>query len=151
MTSKPGIKGERRWKRARRRIEIPVNVERVLLRASGDPEFRARLLGNRRASLEDERLTPSERGMLEAMPASTLELMVEGLAPVGRSPSRFARQVAAAVAGSMIISVAACEQTTRGAEPDLDTSTEDVADTADVEDSSSDSMSWGARPDLPDE
>jgi hypothetical protein len=91
--------------------------------------------------------------------------MIDRLAPERRKRSRFARQVAAAVAGSVIISVSACgEDTSKGVGPDLDTGTEDILDTTEsdgdvtdvsdvteepAEDPISD-MSWGARPDMPD-
>ena len=175
MSDRKRIKGERRWTRARRNIEIPVNVERVLLRASEDPGFRTRLLEERGQALEGEDLSASERGMLGAMSEQVLDAMIDRLAPERRKSSRFAKQVAAAVAGSVIISVSACgEDTSKGVGPDLDTGTEDILDTTSsdgdvtdvagedvtgedvagedvVEDSPSDSMSWGARPDMPDE
>jgi hypothetical protein len=106
-TRDAGPKGSRRRARPRVEIEIPVNLERILLAASRDGALRAALvedpLGT--ASREGCELTGSERAMLAAMTPSALAAMLERIAP-GRPRSRFASKVAAAVAGTLLVTTA---------------------------------------------
>lgn len=122
-TGKPGeVRGSCERHGLRTRREIPVGIERVLLRAAEDEAFRDRLLGDPAAALEAESLTGSERAMLVAMDRSILTTLIDRFRPGSRPRSRFARKVAAAVAGTLIITTAACgsgDQQAGGAGPDL--------------------------------
>ena len=122
-TGKPGdVRGscERHGLRSRR--EIPVGIERVLLRAAEDGAFREALLEDPAAALEGSSLTGPERAMLLAMDRSILTALIDRFVP-GKNPrGRFAQKVAAAVAGTLIITTAACgsgDQAAGGAGPDM--------------------------------
>lgn len=88
-------------------MEIPINLERILMDAARDDAFRQRLLEDPVAAVTAGGfdLTCTERAMLAAMDRSTVEAMVQRFGPARSRRSGFAKGVAAAVAGSMIISV----------------------------------------------
>jgi hypothetical protein len=88
-------------------MEIPINLERILLEAARDGAFRERLLVDPTRAVAEGGfgLSSTEKAMLAAMDRSMIEAMVRRF---GRGRSRktgFAKGVAAAVAGSMVISV----------------------------------------------
>lgn len=91
-------------------VSIPVNLERILLLASENSLFHELLLSNpKRAVLEyGLPLTVSEQHMLAAIPAKTLEKMIQRLKPSRLKNDRFVGQVAAAVAGTMITVASTC-------------------------------------------
>jgi len=62
--------------------DIPEGIERLLCRAAVDAAFRARLLADRAAALEDSQpsLTPTERAILEATTDRSLEAMIARIA-----------------------------------------------------------------------
>ena len=131
-TGKPGpVVGSVTRQGPRDDVRIPVNLERVLLAAAGDDAFLGRLLDDPAGAAEQGgyELTDSERAMLSALGRGELESLVERLRPERIGRSRFARNVAAAVAGSMIVSVVACDIAEKGAGPELDAGT-DVAEEA---------------------
>ncbi|MBW2261171.1 MAG: hypothetical protein JRG91_04290, partial [Deltaproteobacteria bacterium] len=67
-TGKPGeVRGSCQRRGLRTESEIPVGIERVLLRAAEDEAFRERLLEDPAAALKGERLAGSETAMLLAM------------------------------------------------------------------------------------
>lgn len=145
-TGKPGaVRGSSTRRGVRTDIVIPVNIERVLLRAAGDPAFRQALIESPEGALEGQgfSLLGSERAMLASMTRSTLEAMIESINPGRQKRARFAKRVAAAVAGTMLISTAACgsdggnEYPDAGADPDVSDVTDvpdtDISDTADVD------------------
>jgi len=143
------IKGSRN--RAVRRVgrEIPINLERIMMRAVGDERFRALLVEDPvRAAQEGEfQLKGSERALLAAMDRATIEAMVQRFGGPRSRMSGFAKGVAAAMAGSMIISVSACgDEATKGVGPDLD-STTDATDP--VADDHLDLVPTGILPDIP--
>lgn len=141
------IKGSRSRKPRGKSMEIPINIEKILLRAAGDDAFCSALLENATRAVEEKGfgLRDSEKAILGSMPRSTLEAMIGRIGSPSGSKGRFARHVAAAVAGSMIITAAACgdDEPTRGA-------------TADVPDDTAGDTAWpdlptqGIMPDLPD-
>jgi hypothetical protein len=144
------IKGSRN--RVVRRVgrEIPINLERIMMRAVGDERFRARLLEDPLGAVEEElfELKGSERALLAAMDRTTVEAMVRRFGAPRARRSGFARGVAAAMAGSMIISVSACgDETTKGVGPDLDSTTDS---TDPVADDHLDMVPTGILPDIPD-
>jgi hypothetical protein len=120
-TGKPGeVRGSCQRRGLRAKSEIPVNIERVLLRASEDEAFRERLLEDPAAALEGESLTGSERAMLLAMNRTILVTLIDRFAPGKKPRGRFAKKVAAAVAGTLILTTAACgssDQQAGGAGP----------------------------------
>ncbi|MBW2263242.1 MAG: hypothetical protein JRG91_14830 [Deltaproteobacteria bacterium] len=122
-TGKPGrIVGSSERQGPREDVNIPVNLERILLAAAGDDEFLGRFLSDPAGAAMQEGfdLTGSERAMLSALERRDLGKLVERFRPERIRKSRFARHVAAAVAGSMIISVVACDVAKGGgAGPDL--------------------------------
>jgi hypothetical protein len=85
---------------------IPINLERLLLRAARSERFKELLFSDREQALADldVALLSSERAMLLALPVQALESMIAGLRPKTQRNRVFVKQVAAAVAGSMIIS-----------------------------------------------
>lgn len=123
-------------------MEIPINIERVLLRAAMDRAFRDALLESSEEALRGTGfdLIASERAMLAAMPRSTLETMIDRLVPGRGRKGRFAKHVAAAVAGSMILTASTgCEVASAGITsdaPEFDPPA-DIRDTADEEDTDS--------------
>jgi len=72
--------------------------------------------------------------MLSAMPQTALRKMIDQLRPEKLAKSRFAKQVATAVAGTMLFTTAACESATAGVDPEYlpDTSTSGTAGTGGV-------------------
>lgn len=94
-------------------VEIPVNVEQLLLRAARDVDFRERLLASPCEVLDsyEPALRPSERSVIESMPAHVLTTIIDRLAPPRRRQQRnsaFASAVATAVAGTMAFTVSSC-------------------------------------------
>jgi len=122
-TGKPGaVRGSCQRRGLRAQSEISVNIERVLLRAAEDEAFCARLLEDPAGALEAESLTGSETAMLLAMDRSILETLIERFVPGKKPRGRFAKKVAAAVAGTLILTTAACgsgDNMLGGAGPDI--------------------------------
>jgi hypothetical protein len=126
-TSKPGTrKGSSARKGFRTEMVIPVNIERVILFAAREPQFKARLMQDPAAAIGERgfELTSSERAMIASMSPLTLEALVRRFRPDRLKRARFARRVAATVGGAMLLSTAACGTDSGGRE---DTS-EDVAE-----------------------
>ncbi len=117
------IKGSHAKKRRLRGVEVPINLERILLAAARDEAFCGRLLDDpaRTAREGGFELTASELGMLSSMDRSALDATIRSFGSVKKRRGAFAGKVAAALAGSMIITVSACgdEEQTRGIEPDV--------------------------------
>lgn len=92
-------------------MEVPVNLERVLLEAAQDPAFYRSLLEDRARALAEKgyHLRASEQAMLSVMPRVALDKMVERLRPDKLTTSTFAKHVVAALAGSLIVSTSACD------------------------------------------
>jgi len=116
-------------------VTIPVNLEQVLLRAAADSGFREALLDRREAALAELgiELRQSERATLESMPRAALEAIILRIDPSKQRNSAFARTVATAVAGSMIMftatgclcgGVAPDDHYDAGADAQADTDTE---------------------------
>ena len=80
------------------KLEIPVGLEKILYLAARDPDFREKLVADRRAALEGlgVALRPSESSVLEAVPRAALEAMVERIEPANPRKRRFLNLVAAA-------------------------------------------------------
>lgn len=105
--------GSRNRKGIRAQMEVPVNLERVLIEAGRDLAFYQVFVSDPARALADRgyRLRATERAMLSAMPQTALRKMIDHLRPEKLTKSRFAKQVATAVAGTLLFSTAACEST----------------------------------------
>ncbi len=110
--------GSRQRKRIAVAMEIPINLERVLLRAARDASFCQALKSDRDRALQqcDYDLRPTELAMLSGMPWDALQKMIERFQPDRLDKSQFAKRVAAAVASSVLLSTAACDDS-EGPEP----------------------------------
>lgn len=89
--------------RLRRTLKgVPVGMERALLLAASDPDFRQALAEDAGAAVArwNLELRPSELAMLRAIPADQLEATIAGLdiTPQNLQRRRFLRSVAAGVA-----------------------------------------------------
>jgi len=102
--------GIRSRKGIKANMEIPINLERVLIEAAKDSAFFEKLMTNREHAVLERGfdLRPSELAMLSAMPESLFEKLIEGFRPAKLAKSRFARRVVAAMAGSMMLASAGC-------------------------------------------
>jgi hypothetical protein len=91
-------------------MEVPVNLERVLIEAGKDLAFYQALVSDPARALDERgyRLRATEKAMLSAMPQPALQKMIEQLRPEKLTKSRFAKQVATAVAGTLLFSSASC-------------------------------------------
>jgi hypothetical protein len=131
--------------------EVPINLERIMMRAVSDQAFRELLFEDpvKAAAAGSYDLKGTERALLAAMDRATLEAMVRRFEAPRARHSGFTKGVAAAMAGSMIISVSACgDEPTRGVGPDPPDGTTDSTDP--VMDDHVDVSPAGIYPDLPD-
>ncbi|MBW2261174.1 MAG: hypothetical protein JRG91_04305 [Deltaproteobacteria bacterium] len=143
------IKGSRKSNVPRVGREIPINLERIMMQAVRDEAFRERLIEDPVGASTDEdfELKGTERAMLSAMDRSTIEALVQRFGAPKARRSGFAKGVAAAVAGSMIISVSACGET-KGVGPEPPDGTTDSTDP--IVDDAADVAPTGILPDMPD-
>jgi hypothetical protein len=88
--------------------EVPVGVERVLYLAATDLSFRAALLEDRGAALQerDVTLAAGERAILETVPAGILESMIDAIRVEEHGRRDFMVAVAAVSAGAGVATVA---------------------------------------------
>ncbi|MBW2261173.1 MAG: hypothetical protein JRG91_04300 [Deltaproteobacteria bacterium] len=116
------VKGSHERKGQGLELEIPVSLELVLIRASKDAAFRAALLEDPLEALEEQgiEMKPSETAMLLSMRRGVLETTIDRLRPEVHGRSRFARKVATAVAGSLVVSVMSCGEATSEADVRID-------------------------------
>jgi hypothetical protein len=162
MAEKPKVvKGAHNKKGRRMQMEIPVSLELVLLRAAGDEAFRDALLDDPERTLLDSgiEMRPSERAMLLSMSRGVLETMVGRFAESGPGRSRFAKKVATAAAGTLLVTAISCgeassDEDTRidavgGVMPDMPLDTLDDPDVDEVDLDIPDIAPEGARPDMP--
>lgn len=96
--------------RRKRRIQVPVGVEKLLYLAAQNEGFRARLLADRGAAIEESgvRLRESEAAALGAIDSAALEAMIDNIVPENPRRRKFMGLVAAAAtslaAGTAVIS-----------------------------------------------
>jgi len=132
---KQGLVGS--WKRGglKARLDVPVTLEHVLLRAAADDDFRRELIDTpveaiARAGM---RLTGSEAALVRSLSPDALAAMIRNLNPERQRNKRFARAVAtAAMVGGML--VASCDSNDTdakagGAAPDIDVDSDTDGDT----------------------
>jgi hypothetical protein len=126
------IKGS--WKRrgVSGDAEVPVNLERILIMAAQDEQFRELLYNNRDEALSrsDIVFTASEQAVFNAMPRQMLEAMISRFKPARQRNLRFLKSVtAAAMAGGLIIASCADDAVAGGAGPDIDSDSDGDTDT----------------------
>ncbi len=127
------IKGS--WKRRGLTIDtkVPVNLERILIMAAQDEQFRTLLYDNRDQALSRSGIvfTPSEQAVFSAMSQQALETMISRFKPQQQRNQRFLKNVtAAAMAGGMLIaSCAVSSSCDDGCGPDIDSDTDGDTDT----------------------
>ena len=129
------IKGS--WKRrgVSKDAEVPVNLERILIMAAQDEQFRMLLYDNRDEALSRSGIvfTPSEEAVFSAMPQQMLEAMISRFKPAGQRNRRFLKNVAtAAMVGGLLI--ASCDSpddeiACGGVGPDIDSDSDGDTDT----------------------
>jgi hypothetical protein len=93
------IVGGRPRARRKRKIAIPIGLEKVLTRAAGDPAFRRRLFEDRRGALAGLgwELQPSEAVILGAVPNDVLDTMIGRIDLKLHTKRRFMKGIATAV------------------------------------------------------
>ena len=118
MTGKP-------MDRRRRKVRIPIGIEKVLCAAAGDREFREQLLMARADALEGTALdiSPSEALILRSVSEDALRTMIDNIDLKRHRRRRFFRGIAAAsLAATTALGTTECaESFSMGVEPDFDT------------------------------
>lgn len=113
------IVGGRPRAREKRKIRVPIGLEKVLCRAAGDAAFRQALLLDRDRAVDEAgwELLPTERAVLGSVPAATLETMIASIDVQQHGRKRFmAGVMAAAFAATALATDGGCVVT--GSEPD---------------------------------
>lgn len=128
--------------REKRKIQVPVGVEKLLFFAAQDEAFKERLLADRDAAIEESgvRLRESEAAALRAIDAVALGAMIDSIVAENPRRRKFMGLVAAAAtslaAGTAVISCdgASGDILSKGATGDTDvdggTDTDTATDTA---------------------
>jgi len=118
------IVGGRPRVRRKRRLRVPIGIEKVLCRAAGDDSFRDSLLHNRRATLEGlaGELNEAEREILATVPPSSLTAMIGQIDLKKHSRGKFMRGVVAAAlvaaSSTAFIDCGDAHDTSKGIRPD---------------------------------
>ncbi|MBM4396436.1 MAG: hypothetical protein FJ087_12205 [Deltaproteobacteria bacterium] len=96
------IVGGRPRARHKRTIRVPIGLEKVLVRAAGDPVFRAALTRDRVAAIEAAgyEMLATELSVLASVPDSVLQVMIGRIDVKRHGTRRFMRGVAAAAFAS---------------------------------------------------
>ena len=128
------IKGS--WKRrgVSNEAQVPVNLERILIMAAQDEQFRTLLYDNRDEAIAQSGIifTSSEQAVFGAMPQQMLEAMISRFKPARQRNRRFLKSVtAAAMVGGLLIASCADNDDVAagGAGPDIDSDTDGDTDT----------------------
>ena len=147
------IVGGRPRARLKRKVSIPIGIEKVLVRAAGDEAFHRALFADREQALSNAGydLLGSERSILRSVPDAALASMVANIDLKAHTKRRFARGVAkvafaTAAMTAMVTAGAACT----GAEPDEPSqdAAEETVDAASIEVEET-MTSRGILPDIP--
>jgi hypothetical protein len=134
------IVGGRPLARRKRTLRVPIGVEKLIVRAAGDDDFRRRLFADRATAIQDPTLglSPSEAAILSSVPDATLAQLIERVDLKRHGRSKFMKGVmAAAFAAAATTALIACEEssTSKGIQPD------------DVQESALDMDAWELGPD----
>ncbi len=146
------IVGGRPRARMKRKVSIPIGIEKVLVRAAGDASFRSALFADRKAAVSGAgyKLLDSEHDILRSVPDPALAQMIESIDLKAHTRRRFARGVAKVAFATAAMTAAVTAGTAcTGAEPDEPPpdAIEDTVDSAviDVEEMGADK---GILPDM---
>jgi hypothetical protein len=128
------IVGGRPAARRKHKVKVPIGIEKVLVRAAADSEFRDRLFGERQATLDSlsSELSPTELKVLTTIPEATLQGMINSIDLQRHGKRRFMKGVVAATliatAATGVLGCEVFEVQTKGISPDEieDTVTETV-------------------------
>jgi hypothetical protein len=115
------IVGGRPMERRRRKVRIPIGIEKVLCRAAGDGAFRERLFRDRAAAVAalGDGLSAGERAVLAAVPEDVLRTMISNIDLKRHRRRSFFRGIAAAsLAATTAVGTTEClESSTTGIDP----------------------------------
>jgi len=124
-----------------------LGVERVLLLAAGDGEFKARLLAEREAAIDESgvELSAAERAILLAAPEEQLREMIQRLTPAEPERREFLKKAAKTAAAGALLAIPwlfaeGCGGASTGVRPDRPEPTEPPPSSGPTE---------GIRPDRP--
>ena len=116
------IVGGRPLARKKRKLKIPIGIEKVLCKAAVDPAFRAALYENRREALDGlgDELSEAEADILMSIPIEPLDSMVAGIDPKRHAGRRFMKGVMAAtfVTAALTTSIDCGPTQSTGSQPD---------------------------------
>ncbi len=134
-------------RKPKRKISIPVGIEKVLYKAAIDPVFRDLLLVDRKKAVESQhmKLSPSEMTILGNVSGSALSIMIDRIKPRQHGRKKLMKAVAAAVVtlATGTAAIACDDAQPAGITSDVSEETLDVEEVMDVID--------GSRPDVPDD
>lgn len=129
------IVGGRPRCRKKRKLRIPIGIEKVLCRAAGDDSFRRALMHNRAETLGQlkDSVGPTELDILATIPDETLGAMIDGIDLKRHSRRKFMRGVVAATfvtaAATTFVDCDGVEDQGKGIQPgmgDADVQTEEI-------------------------
>ncbi len=114
----PTIVGGRPLEKGRQLSGIPRGIEVLVKKASVDPEFRELLLEHRTRAAEEIGLglSPAERTMLDAVPKSQIERIIENTSVPDEHRRVFLGKIGTAMVGLLGIGLVSCST---GIRPDL--------------------------------
>ncbi|MGC8927462.1 MAG: hypothetical protein ACP5QK_06010 [Myxococcota bacterium] len=116
------IVGGRAIKRVGKKTKVPIGIERILLLAASNSDFKKRLIENRDAVIDEmkDALTESERLIIENIPDEQLRFMIQTIDIKSSSRKKFFKSVAVACAIAIASSATnlSCEGETEM--PDVD-------------------------------
>ncbi len=142
------IVGGRPAAHKRTKIRVPIGIEKVLVRAAADGDFRKTLLDDRSAAIDTlgDELTPTERTVLSSIPDASLLQMIQSIDLNKHSRKRFMRGVvkAALIGSAATATVLSTECCSSGSMPDWPP---DVPSASHQEVIPEDIASRGVRPD----
>ena len=111
--------------RRRRKVRIPIGIEKVLCAAAGDREFREQLLMARSDALSGTafEISPAEAMILRSVTEDALRTMIDNIDLKRHRRRRFFRGIAAAsLAATTAMGMTECiDSQSAGIEPDFDT------------------------------
>ena len=119
------IVGGRPLARKKRKLKIPIGIEKVLCKAAVDPVFRASLYENRKEALKalGGELSEAEAAILMSIPVESMETMVARIDPPKHTRRSFMKGVmAATLAAASAAALADCsslEPSTMGVGADV--------------------------------